>query len=524
MVVHNCDESIRFAWISGDTLIKTKQGLITIKNLVNKKNFNIYTYNEKTKKEEIQKAEKCLKIKDDIVFEIETEDGKKIKATAEHEIITINGWKKLKDLKEGDDLINFKKIKSIKKIGIEPVFDIINVKNNNNYIANNFVVHNSSADWAKKENRELKKKLAQVRTKHLLYILCFPLKVAKVEKTYLESFTNYWCLTGDTKITTRDRNGVVRYTELKKLNKHNPELLTYNVKEKKYQFKKYDKKIKTKKDAEIFELELTNGLKIKATEDHLFLTQRGYISLKDLTENDEIEVKTKICKGCGKEFIPKKQSMIWCTANCKNKTIESKEKRHIYQVKYRKQNKNILKQKGKKRYLKNQDYNLKVAKEWREKNREKCRLYSVERRKKNPEYVRKMDKEWREKNLDYVLKKGRERFNRRYRNDITFRIKTILGNQLKAKLKTQYIRKKNKALEYLGCSIDFFKNYIEKKFKPGMSWENHSFYTWHLDHIKPCAAFDFTKESEIKKCFHYTNFQPLWWKDNLSKGSKYYGD
>ena len=51
----------------------------------------------------------------------------------------------------------------------------------------------SSEDWAKKENKELKKKLGQVRTKHLLYILCFPLKVYKVEKTYLENYVNYWC-------------------------------------------------------------------------------------------------------------------------------------------------------------------------------------------------------------------------------------------------------------------------------------------------------------------------------------------
>ena len=82
------------------------------------------------------------------------------------------------------------KIKAIKKIGIKPVYDILNVSKNNNYIANKFIVHNS--DWAKKENKELKKKLGQVRTKHLLYILCFPLKINKVEKTYLESYTNYW--------------------------------------------------------------------------------------------------------------------------------------------------------------------------------------------------------------------------------------------------------------------------------------------------------------------------------------------
>jgi len=49
-----------------------------------------------------------------------------------------------------------------------------------------------SEEWSKRENKELKKKLAQVRTKHLFYILCFPLKIEKVEKNYLHSFVNYW--------------------------------------------------------------------------------------------------------------------------------------------------------------------------------------------------------------------------------------------------------------------------------------------------------------------------------------------
>ncbi len=79
------------------------------------------------------------------------------------------------------------------------VYDIINVPNHN-FVANNAVLHNcdeairfaSASDWALKTNKELKKKLAQVRTKHLFYILCFPLKIYKLEKNYLESFTNYW--------------------------------------------------------------------------------------------------------------------------------------------------------------------------------------------------------------------------------------------------------------------------------------------------------------------------------------------
>lgn len=95
------------------------------------------------------------------------------------------------------------KIKRIEKIKQKnhktKVYDIVGVPNHN-FVAENIVVHNcdeavrfaSSTEWAKKENRELKKRLAQIRTKHLLFILCFPLKVFKLEKTYLDSFVNYW--------------------------------------------------------------------------------------------------------------------------------------------------------------------------------------------------------------------------------------------------------------------------------------------------------------------------------------------
>jgi len=92
------------------------------------------------------------------------------------------------------------KIKKIKYIGKEKVYDIVNIKYNHNFIANGITTHNcdeavkfaSASDWAKKENKELKKKLAMVRTRHLVFILCFPLSIKRLESNYLNSFVNYW--------------------------------------------------------------------------------------------------------------------------------------------------------------------------------------------------------------------------------------------------------------------------------------------------------------------------------------------
>jgi hypothetical protein len=49
-----------------------------------------------------------------------------------------------------------------------------------------------------------------------------------------------------------------------------------------------------------------------------------------------------------------------------------------------------------------------------------------------------------------------------------------------------------------------------------MSWENHG--EWHIDHIVPLSSA--ITEEELRKLSHYTNLQPLWATDNLSKGSK----
>ena len=81
--------------------------------------------------------------------------------------------------------------------------------------------------------------------------------------------------------------------------------------------------------------------------------------------------------------------------------------------------------------------------------------------------------------------------------------------------------------ELAGCGLDELRRHIESKWVDGMSWENYGnpngdhTNCWHIDHIKPCCSFNLIDIEEQRKCFHYTNLQPLWAKDNLSKGGKY---
>jgi len=51
-----------------------------------------------------------------------------------------------------------------------------------------------------------------------------------------------------------------------------------------------------------------------------------------------------------------------------------------------------------------------------------------------------------------------------------------------------------------------------------MTWDNYG--KWHVDHIFPVSKADLTNEEELKKVCNYGNLQPLWAKENMSKGSK----
>ncbi len=86
---------------------------------------------------------------------------------------------------------------------------------------------------------------------------------------------------------------------------------------------------------------------------------------------------------------------------------------------------------------------------------------------------------------------------------------------------TQGAYKADKTLALLGCTPAQARLHLEAQFSPGMACANRG--EWHIDHIRPCASFDLRDEAEQRACFHYSNLQPLWAAENMSKGSVYQG-
>jgi len=130
------------------------------------------------------------------------------------------------------------------------------------------------------------------------------------------------------------------------------------------------------------------------------------------------------------------------------------------------------------------------------------------------------------KSQPHIKKRQREKQAERYRNDPQYKIasclRVVIGNVLKRK----GAKKIGSAVVELGCTVDELIEHLEFKFYKNletgemMNWENHAKRGWHVDHIKPLCSFDLEDPEQFKEACHYTNLQPLWWKENLSKNGR----
>jgi hypothetical protein len=180
----------------------------------------------------------------------------------------------------------------------------------------------------------------------------------------------------------------------------------------------------------------------------------------------------------------------------------------LYNIEYYKKNKNKM---HKKRMLYKEKNRKKIneqAREYNLKNREKIIQWHKINYKNNREEILKDMKMYRIENRDKINK---------YYNKFYKEHKLICLSRSRINKAIKYNIKSKHTEELLGCSIDELRKYLELRFKPGMSWENHTRNGWHVDHIKPCCSFNLANPEEQQRCFHYTNLQPLWATENLTK-------
>jgi hypothetical protein len=207
---------------------------------------------------------------------------------------------------------------------------------------------------------------------------------------------------------------------------------------------------------------------------------------------------------------------------------ENKEKISKQQKEYREKNKEELKAYDKKYRQENKEKISKRHKIYHQKNKKAIKQRQKEYREENKEALNKRHKEYYQKNKESLNKQKRkylnEYYKKKYKTSPTYKFSVIIKKRIHKGLKNVGHKKQSSSEKLLGCSFEEAHSYITSLFKEGMTWKNHGYRGWHIDHVVPIASFNLADPEEQKKCFHYTNLQPLWAEENLKKGSKILND
>jgi len=151
---------------------------------------------------------------------------------------------------------------------------------------------------------------------------------------------------------------------------------------------------------------------------------------------------------------------------------------------------------------------------------EEARRRDRERVRPRTEEVRAKEAARRERCRDDIRAYSRAYQVTRRQSDPQYRLRCALAGRVLTAIRKQYGKKAAKTMTLVGCSVQELMQHLEAQFLPGMTWDNHSLEGWHIDHIRPCASFDLTDPAQQRECFHWSNLQPLWAFDNISKGAK----
>jgi hypothetical protein len=98
-----------------------------------------------------------------------------------------------------------------------------------------------------------------------------------------------------------------------------------------------------------------------------------------------------------------------------------------------------------------------------------------------------------------------------HNTNMNYRIKKSLAARLR-----NVLNKTDTTMNYIGCNIQYFREWIEYNFTEDMNWDNYAS-LWSIDHIIPVCKFDLTIENEKLNCWNWSNMMPVTIKYNSSK-------
>ena len=166
-------------------------------------------------------------------------------------------------------------------------------------------------------------------------------------------------------------------------------------------------------------------------------------------------------------------------------------------------------------------------------HKDKIRAYQKQYYEENKDEISARHKAYYEENKDEIIARTKRRYeesrdeiiayqleykrNRRQTDD-AFRLLEICRTRLHHALKGEL--KAAKTLELIGCTADELVDHLERTMSPEVRALRDEGVEIVIDHIIPCAAFDFSIAEHQRVCFNYKNLQYLDKPTNMSKSDK----
>jgi len=155
-----------------------------------------------------------------------------------------------------------------------------------------------------------------------------------------------------------------------------------------------------------------------------------------------------------------------------------------------------------------------AVRQWSIDNRESVNERKRARRAEDPIRHSEYGKKWASRNREKINSRERRRFNEDHR----FRLDKNMSRSIRAALSSG--KKGSSWDDILGYTLDDLVRHLEKRFLPGMTWENYG--RWHIDHKIPKSVFNYSSPEHIdfKRCWALDNLAPLWELENKMKSNK----